>query len=78
MSRTVNCPLPNFLTIREAVIAAPPRPEHFPLSELRDTDCLDELHEAPHLPQFLAEMQSAAVEASTTPTPALRFIVGDT
>lgn len=54
-------------------MAAPPRPDGFPLTALRDADHLGALRDAPHFQQFLAELRREAARARSTPIPALPF-----
>jgi Heparinase II/III-like protein len=73
MPTTYDNRLPSFRAIREAIMAAPPRPLGFPLAALRDLDERQALRAAPHLQQFLADMRAEAARAQSTPLTPLPF-----
>jgi hypothetical protein len=73
MATISNHSLPSFLAIRDAIMAAPPRPEGFPLAALGDPGRLEAVRQAAHFQQFLAELRSEAAQARSTPIPPLPF-----
>ncbi|HEU4326138.1 MAG TPA: heparinase II/III family protein [Roseiflexaceae bacterium] len=66
-------PMPSFRAIREAILAAPPRPAGFPLEALRDPAGRQALRAAAHLQQLLSDLRAEAERARTTPLAPLSF-----
>jgi len=67
--------LPSFRAVRDAIMAAPPRPAGFPLGALRDPGYLQVLRAAPHLQSFLADVRAEAARARATPLAPLSFSI---
>lgn len=63
----------SFHVIRNAVLAATPRPAELPFGEALPPERLRQLRGAPHLQVFLGELRDAAERAAATPIPALPF-----
>lgn len=73
MSAKLAAGFPDFHLIRDAILAAPPVPEGFPLDALRDSEVRQQIHATSHLQSFLSDMGFEAIRAQETPLELLSF-----